>query len=206
MRKATCVFCLLAWMSLHAARAQSGPYPSRSVDNDIAASPAVSVPARADRADANQLPPRQQFVCTVGITVEKCRQEMSVLRRVLAKYPSSELGQWRWVLVPSDHWRLLLIGRGFNSGVPALSALDARTTFFEEALIAGSSDRVSNLIEVWHAERDALLDLAVRHELGHALCGEENEERADHVAGLLERKQPVTCKGGLKSRSVPAVH
>jgi hypothetical protein len=193
-------------MSLHSAQAQSGPDPSRSVDNDIAASPAVSVPSRADTANVNLTTGRQQFVCTVGITVEKCRQEMSVLRKVLAKYPSSELGQWRWVLVHSDQWRLLLIGRGFNSGVPALTALDAKTTFFEEALIAGSSDRVSNLMEVWHADRDGLLDLAVRHELGHALCGEENEQRADRVAGLLERKQPVTCKGGPKSRSVSAVH
>ena len=144
--------------------------------------------------EANRSPQTQQFVCTVGISLEKCRQEMSVLRNILANYPSSDLGQWTWVLVRSDYWKILLIRRGFNSGVPALTALDAKTTFFEEALIAGPSGRVSDLMDIWHIDRDGLLDLAVRHELGHALCGEENEQYAERIAHLLESKQAVTCK------------
>ena len=68
---------------------------------------------------------------------------MVVLRKVLANYPASDLGDWTWVLVRSENWRLILQARDLNPGVPALTALDARTTFFEEALIDGPSGRVS---------------------------------------------------------------
>lgn len=192
MRKAACVLCLSGCLFLHTAQAQSGPDASRYGDNEAV----TSVRSQAiNSVQSERTGGTQQFVCTVGITLEKCREDVSVLKKVLANYPSSELGQWRWVLVRSESWKLLLIGRGFNSGVPALTALDARTTFFEEALIAGPTWRVSELMDIWHVGRDGLLDLAVRHELGHALCGEENEWQADRVAHLLERKQPVICKG-----------
>ena len=200
MTKAACLFCLLAWIFLQSLQAQSGPIASRSADNEVTAS-STAVPSPAlITAEPSRSPRAQQFVCAVGITLENCRQEMAVLRKVLANYHSAELGQWNWVLVRSEHWKLLLIGRGFNSGVPALTALDARTTFFEEALIAGPSGRVSELMDIWHVGRDGLLDLAVRHELGHALCGEENERLADRAARLLEQKKPVTCEWKAKAK------
>lgn len=188
-------------MFLQSLQAQSGPIESRSADNEITASSAASIASPAlITAEPSRSPRAQQFVCAVGITLENCRQEMAVLRKVLANYHSTDLGQWNWVLVRSEHWKLLLIGRGFNSGVPALTALDARTTFFEEALIAGPSGRVSELMDIWHVGRDGLLDLAVRHELGHALCGEENEGLADRAARLLEQKKPVTCEWKAKAK------
>jgi hypothetical protein len=191
MKKRVCVFCFSVCLSLPPAQAQSGPDASTWADTDVA----TSVPSQASNTLESNRPGRpQQFVCTVGIALDKCRRDMSVLKKVLANYPAAELGQWTWVLVRSESWKLLLIGRGFNSGVPALTALDARTTFFEEALIAGSTGRTSELMDTWHVGRDALLDLAVRHELGHALCGEEKELQAARVAALLEKKQPVTCK------------
>jgi hypothetical protein len=196
MRKAACLFCLSAWMCLQSAQAQSGPATSRSTDNEGTPSSVSFLTSPAMKAVGPDPSLRaQQFVCAVGITLETCRHETSVLRKVLGNYQSSQLGQWTWVLVRSDYWRLLLINRGFNSGVPALTALDARTTFFEEALIAGPTGRISELMDIWHTDRDGLLDLAVRHELGHALCGEDNERQADRVARLLQMKQPVSCKG-----------
>lgn len=66
---------------------------------------------------------------------------------------------------------------------------------FEEALVDGPPGRVSELMDIWHADRDGLLNLAVRHELGHALCNDENERKADHVARLLEQKKPTACEG-----------
>lgn len=201
MTKAACLCCLSVWMFLQSLQAQSGPIESRSADNEITASSAASIASPAlIIAEPSRSPRAQQFVCAVGITLENCRQEMAVLRKVLANYHSTDLGQWNWVLVRSEHWKLLLIGRGFNSGVPALTALDARTTFFEEALIAGPSGRVSELMDIWHVGRDGLLDLAVRHELGHALCGEENEGLADRAARLLEQKKPVTCEWKAKAK------
>jgi hypothetical protein len=127
--------------------------------------------------------------------LDKCRQEVVVLRKTLANYRASDLGEWTWVLVRSENWKLILLARGLNTGIPDLTALDARTTFFEEALVSGPAGRVSELMDIWHAGRDSLLDLAVRHELGHALCTEQNERKADRVARLLEQKKPFTCEG-----------
>ena len=79
--------------------------------------------------------------------------------------------------------------------MPALTALDARTAFFEEALIAGPSGRLSELMDIWHVDRDGLLDLAVRHELGHALCGEENEQQDARIASCYETNRRSRAKG-----------
>jgi hypothetical protein len=42
--------------------------------------------------------------------------------------------------------------------------------------------------------RESLLDSAIRHELGHALCNNANEMNADRVATLLEQKKPILCE------------
>jgi hypothetical protein len=179
---------------------------TKSATNEVTASVA-SVPAQPiSTADPNRSLPPQHFECGTGITLETCRQEMSVLRKVLAKYGSSDLGEWKWVLVRSENWKLFLISRGLNPRVPALTALKARTTFIEEALFAGPSGRVSELMDIWHADRDGLLDLAVRHELGHALCTEENEQQADRIARLLEQKKPFACKGNADARQKSNPH
>jgi len=60
--------------------------------------------------------------------------------------------------------------------------------------VAGSPGRTAELMVVWHMGRERLLDLAIRHELGHALCDEPSEEEADRVAGLLEQQSPISCR------------
>ena len=40
---------------------------------------------------------------------------------------------------------------------------------------------------------DALLDLAVTHELGHAICQDQDERRADDYGRGLREKKPVNC-------------
>jgi hypothetical protein len=203
VKKAACFFCLAtSMMFLHSSgQAQSGPDATKSgANNDIPSSLVASLPSHP-RAPAapNRLPRSQQFACSVGITLEQCTQEMLVLRKALANYRASDLGEWTWVLVRSENWKLILLARGLNPGIPALTALDARTTFFEEALVAGPIGRVSELMDIWHLGRESLLDLAVRHELGHALCTEENERKADRVARLLEQRRPVACEGRRKT-------
>jgi Zn-dependent peptidase ImmA (M78 family) len=46
-------------------------------------------------------------------------------------------------------------------------------------------------------------DLAIRHELGHALCNDVNERKADRMAKLLEQGKPVSCtaQAGAKQKS-----
>jgi hypothetical protein len=135
----------------------------------------------------------QKFVCNTGYTQKECDTEMAVLRKALANYRASDLGEWTWVLVRSENWKFILLARGLDPGVPALTVLDLRTTFFEEALVAGPTGRVSELMDIWHLGRESLLDLAIRHELGHALCNDANERNADRVAKSLEQGRTISC-------------
>jgi hypothetical protein len=128
---------------------------------------------------------------------------MVVLRKALANHRASDLGEWTWVLVRSENWKLILLARGLDPAVPALTVLELRTTFFEEALVAGASGRISELIDVWHLGRQSLLDLAIRHELGHALCNDLSERKADRVAKLLEKGKPFSCEANAEAKQKP---
>jgi len=66
-----------------------------------------------------------------------------------------------------------------NPDSPAFSALVPRETFLEEALFAHNPVRTAELMEEWQKSMPKLLELAVSHELGHALCEEPNEAAAD---------------------------
>jgi hypothetical protein len=114
--------------------------------------------------------------------------------KALAKYPIPELGEWTWVLVRSEYWRLTLLTQTLNPGIPALTDTAARATFFDDALVTGTSGRLSELMTLWHMGRESLLDYVIRHELGHAFYNDANEMDAEHVARLLEQKKPISCK------------
>ena len=138
--------------------------------------------------------PKQHFVCNTGYTLEKCHVEMDILRKVLAKYPTAALGEWSWVLVRSEDWKTILLSRQFDPNSPAFSFLPASETFFDEALMLPVSNRGAELSAVWHMPVEELLDLSVRHELGHAVCNERDERQADHVAAaLLRDSRRISC-------------
>jgi hypothetical protein len=132
--------------------------------------------------------PAQRYVCNVGYTLEECDERMLVLRRVLKKYPTDSLGEWSWVLVKSIDWKQILRVRGLDADAPAFTYLPARETFFDDALVGHESARGIELAVMWRLSIEELLDLAVRHELGHALCGERDEGQADRVAAVLLRE------------------
>jgi hypothetical protein len=135
----------------------------------------------------------QHFVCNIGYTLDECHLEMMVLRRALAKYPTNALGDWTWVLVHSKDWCPILLDRGFDPNTPAISYLSKRETFFDEALLQRESTRGFELGRIWRMTVDELLDLAIRHELGHALCNERDEREASRTAGLLSEGKPLSC-------------
>jgi hypothetical protein len=143
--------------------------------------------------------PKQHFVCNTGYALERCHAEMEILRKVLAKYPTAALGEWTWVLVRSEDWKTILLSRELDPNSPAISFLPASETFFDEALLLPVSDRGAELSAVWHMPVEELLDLAVRHELGHALCNERNEVKAERAAAALGRGQPVSCERTLSA-------
>lgn len=175
--------------------AQSGPdavFSARAEEASQAAGAPVSHPTAGK---PERLAPAQRFACGARFTLEECKQSMSVLMKLLQKYRAASLGEWKWVLVRSEDWNHLLLAHGIRPGVPAVSLLEIRTTLFDEALVTGPAGRVSELMDEWHLGRGALLDLAVRHELGHAFCSDASERNAERVAKLLERNKPVSCDG-----------
>jgi len=154
----------------------------------LSASSQLLAPARAQGQAT-----KQHFVCNIGYTSQECAVDMAVLRRTLAKYPLDTLGEWTWVLVRSRDWRRILLDRGFDPNNPAFSYLPARQTFFDGALVAKVSSRGVQLRERWHISVEDLLDLAVRHELGHALCNRRDEAKADYLAAILQGGKLVSC-------------
>jgi hypothetical protein len=136
----------------------------------------------------------QHFVCNTGYSLPKCQVDMAVLKRILAKYPTSDLGEWTWVLVRSADWKYNVMRRGMDPDSPAFTYLPKRETFIEEALVATVPQRAAELILRWQMRTDDLLDLAVSHELAHVLCNEPSEARANGEAVLLRQGKPLACR------------
>lgn len=119
---------------------------------------------------------------------------MSVLRTALARYPVEALGDWKWVLVRTEDWKQILAMRGFDTNRPAFSYLPKRETFLDGSLVTRVSSRGVELRMIWHMSIEELLDLAVRHELAHALCNEHDESKADQAATALKNGVTLPCQ------------
>ncbi|MEQ1353369.1 MAG: hypothetical protein ABLT11_05080 [Candidatus Acidiferrum sp.] len=136
----------------------------------------------------------QHFVCNTGYTLEKCRQDVAVLRRALEKYPVEQLGEWTWVLVRSSDWKSILTARGLDRESPAFTYFEGKETFFEEALVTEVPERQEALLVLWGMSMPNLLNFAVAHELGHALCNEKDESKAERVARMLREGKAASCE------------
>jgi len=157
-----------------------------------------SVPQPLPRPPAKIPRSLQRFECDGKVTLEACKQEVLKLKPLLEKYGADQLGEWKWILVSSEEWEAVLARVGFSPNVPAFTAVDAKLTFFDEALLTGSPGRLSQLMDTWRVGRSGLLDLAVRHELSHAFCRDQNESRAVRNAELLGEKRPPACGGSTR--------
>jgi hypothetical protein len=140
----------------------------------------------------------QKFVCDTGYSHKQCHEDMAVLRKALANYPIARLGNWTWILVRSENWKAILLPRGLDPDSPAFTFYPKRETFIEEALVTQVPVRNGELLLKWNLDRMGLLDLAIRHELGHALCNDANERNADRVANLLEQRKTISCQTASK--------
>jgi hypothetical protein len=152
-------------------------------------------------AQTNGTPPRQHFACNIGYTPRECRVAATVLRKALARYPIEALGEWTWVLVRTQDWKQLLSERRFDPNHPAFSYLPKRETFLDDALVVRSSIRGVELSAVWHMAIEDLFDLAIRHELAHALCNDPDETKANRGAIALKNGTPLSCPAPLVGKS-----
>jgi hypothetical protein len=144
--------------------------------------------------DATGLIPKTiQFLCTQDYDQQACVNDSLVLRHALAPYPLERLGTWSFVLVPADDWRALVRGLRGNPVSPAFSIIEQGTTVVEGSLFSATPSRNKELLLMFGVIGDALLDLAVTHELGHAICYDQDERRADDYGRRLREKKPVAC-------------
>jgi hypothetical protein len=195
VKKASC-FCLVWMFSQSSGQAQSGPNATRSGANDgIRSSLVAALPSQPRTGvEPYRSTPTQQFVCNTGYKQKECNEETVALRKALANYPVAQLGNWTWILVRSEDWKAIKLLRGLDPDSPAFTFYPKRETFIEEALVTQVPVRARELLLKWDMNRRDLLDLAVRHELGHALCNDANERNADRVARLLEQKKEISCE------------
>jgi hypothetical protein len=162
----------------------------------LAVSSLLATPARTQTYT-----PTQHFVCNTGYTLKQCQEGMAVLRQVLARYPAADLGEWTWFLVRPEDWRFMLLKHGFNPDrSPAFTILDKRETFFEGALVKRESSRGVQLRNLWRMPVEDLLDLAVCHEIAHALCNERNETKTRLAATALKQGKPLSCQATLVAK------
>jgi hypothetical protein len=166
-----------------------------NVPRGVAAStPLMTVSVRGPFMVENQ----EQLYCDSSYSLPECRTQIEALKRALQLYPTALLPNWKWVLVRAERWKPLAASLHLNTESPAITLLDDNTTLLEESLIAPRAERAAELINSYKIALDQLLDVAIAHELGHAICHEQNELRADEIGRDIRRQiaagGPVSVK------------
>ncbi len=144
--------------------------------------------------------PIQHFVCNTGYTLERCRKDLAVLRSALAKYPVAQLGDWTWILVRSEDWKAILVPRGLDPDSPAFTYYPQKETFIEEVLVGEVPGRHRELLLKWNMSMKDLLDFALAHEVGHALCNDRDEWNANRVGQMLRDGNTPSCGVNLEAK------
>ena len=139
--------------------------------------------------------PTFQFSCDTGYKQADCTEQVNQLGGILVRMDLSPLGDWTWVLVRSQDWKPILRRVGRDPKSPAFTILEKRQIFLEEALFNTVPARSRELLEAWRMPLDQLRVFAVTHELGHALCQETDEARAEEYAEQLRSTGRAACLG-----------
>jgi hypothetical protein len=88
--------------------------------------------------------------------------------------------------------------------------LDQRVTLLDASLFSGSATRNKELMARFGLMGPQLVDLAVTHEMGHGICQERDERRADDYGKDLRNGNIPDCsktpgrKQTSVARNVPA--
>lgn len=139
------------------------------------------------------LPKGIQFFCAENYDRQECQQHVAMLDRMLARYPIELIGNWSFVVATSNQWKAMVRSFGGNADSPAFSILERRTTVFEEGLFSATAERRAELLRLYGLSGDALFELAVSHELGHALCTDAKENHADEYGRQLRAGKIPVC-------------
>jgi hypothetical protein len=134
------------------------------------------------------------FSCTTDYDPQGCMAGASALAKVLERYPSSKLGDWTFVLAASTHWKQTVKALGGDTESPAFTELEAHVTVLEDTLFESTGSRKELLSRRFGLPAGSILDFAVTHEMGHAICNERNEKLAEEYGLDLRRGISPVCK------------
>ena len=138
-------------------------------------------------------PAGQEFFCVGPYAVPECEAQTASLQAVLRKYAAERLGKWSWILIRSEDWKQVVTQHHLDPARPAYSHLVNRQTFFDDALLVRKPKRELELITKWNIPFDQFLDFAVSHELGHSLCQESDEIKAERFGQRLRKGLAGVC-------------
>jgi hypothetical protein len=133
------------------------------------------------------------FSCTTDYDPSQCLASVALLAKVLERYPTERMGQWTFVLAGSARWRQTIKELGGDPESPAFSELSVRVTVLEEELFETVDSRQEMLARRFGLPPGSILDYAVTHEMGHAICGERQENLAEKYGLDLRRGIAPTC-------------
>jgi hypothetical protein len=140
-----------------------------------------------------QTPVAIQFLCSQSYDRAECVKDATALRQAMSPYPTQLLGEWSFVLVSADDWKAMVQRLGGDPVSPAFSMLDQRMTLLDGSLWVASATRNKELLERFRKIGPALVDLAVTHEMGHGICQEKDEQRADDYGKELRSDKVPDC-------------
>jgi hypothetical protein len=148
-----------------------------------------------------------QFLCSQKYERTVCMKDASALRQAMARYPTQLLEQWSFSLVPADDRKALVRSqerRPGQSGVlDAGSAVDVAGC----EIVCWKSHRNKELLQRFNLMGATLVDLAITHEMGHGICQEKDEHRADDYGRELRSGKIPDCsksQGGSRPAWRPA--
>jgi hypothetical protein len=139
----------------------------------------------------------QEFFCYTSFHRDECLERIVKLRGELLRYSAALPSHWTWVIVASEDWPMLVRKLHLDGHSPAFTALKARQSFLEGALFSPTPPRADELARTFGVPAGQLLSIAVRHELGHAICDEVSEVIAKRVAEQLRSGERVDCTHSL---------
>ena len=131
---------------------------------------------------------QEHLYCDSTYSLAECRRQIETLQRALEPYPLGLLPNWKWVLVRADRWMSLTSSLHMDHDSPAVTLLDDETILLEESLISPHAARAAELMHAFKIDLNDLLDVAIAHELGHAICREKNEFKAESIGREMRRQ------------------
>jgi hypothetical protein len=136
------------------------------------------------------------FYCSQDYDKADCLKDSLALCQALAPYPTRLLGDWSYFLVKAYDWKPLVRRQNGNNEKtirPAFSLLLGRATVIDQSLFSPTPERAKEL-ELWSGlSINVLVDVAVTHEIGHAMCQDRDELRANDYGKELRKGKIPDC-------------